>query len=477
VLGTNPKYTRLLRINPFRFPDGIDVLEHLDRLVEMFNVCWPMYAAMPAILKEAIVRAYEAAGWNLRTSTNKYGEIYPVFKDVLEQIKLVVTESDYSNDSKGDYKGALITRVNSLTTGLNHSIFTTDETPDDELFEKNTIVDLSRIGSVETKSLIIGLLVMRLQEYRMSNKKSSNSELRHITVLEEAHSLLKRTSTEQSQENANLLGQSVEMLANSIAEMRTYGEGFIIADQSPGLLDMSVIRNTNTKIILRLLEYGDRTLTGRAASLNEKQIDELAKLERGVAAVYQNDWVEPVLVKINRCKIDEKPYKVMEEEDFATDRENARAAVYILLKGRVQEKLDVDTDQIERAITRLNAPAESRIMLSELLAEYRTNGKIHAWLDEHHVYLSKIVTDIFNCRSLVEREVRSALNNTILTDKLITLVQETLGSVGSNVEITAVQCLLRDFSARHDGIGRSEREIRERIYCSWVEYIKGKGDV
>ena len=76
-----------------------------------------------------------------------------------------------------------------------------------------------------------------------------NSPLKHITVLEEAHNLLKRTSTD----SANITGKSVEMLSNSIAEMRTYGEGFIIADQAPGLLDMAVIRNTNTKIFYAYL--------------------------------------------------------------------------------------------------------------------------------------------------------------------------------------------------------------------------------
>ena len=68
------------------------------------------------------------------------------------------------------------------------------------------------------------------------------------------------------------------MLANAIAEMRTYGEGFIIADQAPGLMDMSVIRNTNTKIIMRLPDYYDRELVGKAANLDEDQITELAKL-------------------------------------------------------------------------------------------------------------------------------------------------------------------------------------------------------
>ena len=106
-----------------------------------------------------------------------------------------------------------------------------------------------------------------------------------------------------------MLGKSVEMLANAIAEMRTYGEGFIIADQAPGLMDMSVIRNTNTKIILRLPDQADRELVGRAANLNEDQIMELAKLPCGVAAVYQNEWIQPVLCKVELFKVDEKPYK------------------------------------------------------------------------------------------------------------------------------------------------------------------------
>ena len=161
--------------------------------------------------------------------------------------------------------------------------------------------DLSRVGSVETKSMIMGILVMRLQEYRMISGKM-DADLGHVTVLEEAHNLLKRTSTEQSSESSNLLGKSVEMLANAIAEVRTYGEGFIIADQAPGLLDMSVIRNTNTKIIMRLPDAQDRELVGKSANLTEDQIKELAKLPTGVAAVYQNNWLEPVLGKIEKYK-------------------------------------------------------------------------------------------------------------------------------------------------------------------------------
>lgn len=108
------------------------------------------------------------------------------------------------------------------------------------------------------------------------------------------------------------------MLANAIAEMRTYGEGFIIADQAPGLLDVSVIRNTNTKIILRLPDEEDRKLVGKSAGLKEAQIDELSKLPLGVAAVYQNEWPEAVLCKVKPYPVQEsavyhKPVKTEEE--------------------------------------------------------------------------------------------------------------------------------------------------------------------
>ena len=310
VLGTNPMLSQLLKINPFSFPKNIHVLEHMDRLVEIFNVCWPMYAAMPAVLKNAVEKSYEDCGWDIVKSCNKYDQdLYPSFSDVARNVKEIIDTSEYDAENKGAYKGSLLTRLQSLCNGINGMIFVSDELSETELFDENVIVDLSRVGSSETKSLIMGMMVLKLQEYRMSSAEGMNAELNHITVLEEAHNLLRRTSNEQSAEGSNLLGKSVEMLSNAIAEMRTYGEGFIIADQAPGLMDMSVIRNTNTKIILRLPDQADRELVGRAANLNEDQIMELAKLPCGVAAVYQNEWVQPVLCKVELFKVDEKPYR------------------------------------------------------------------------------------------------------------------------------------------------------------------------
>ena len=301
VLGTNPFYSQLFKINPFKFPNKIHILEHVDRLIEIFNVCWPMYAAMPSVLKEAILQSYENCGWDLLQSINNYSEeLFPTFRDLQNELINVIQNSAYSQEVKSNYIGSLVTRVKSLTNGLNGQMFSSEEVDNNILFDSNVIIDLSRVGSLETKSFIMGILIMRLNEHRMSFTEGMNIPLRHVTVLEEAHNILKKTSGIQNPEGSNIAGKSVEMISNAIAEMRTYGEGFIIADQSPSSVDISAIKNTNTKIIMRLPDESDRKLVGKAAALKDEQLDEIAKLPKGVAVVYQNEWVAPVLCAIKK---------------------------------------------------------------------------------------------------------------------------------------------------------------------------------
>lgn len=175
VFGTNPNLTPMLRLNPFSFPKNVHIFEHMDRLVEIFNVCWPMYAAMPAVLKNAIEKSYIDCGWDMLRSVNKYGnDLYPTFSDVARNIKTIIDTSEYDAENKGAYKGSLLTRLQSLTNGINGSIFVTDELSSEELFDENVIVDLSRVGSSETKSLLMGILVLKLQEYRMAGASGIN---------------------------------------------------------------------------------------------------------------------------------------------------------------------------------------------------------------------------------------------------------------------------------------------------------------
>lgn len=344
VYGTNPQLTPLLKLNPFSFTKETHILEHLDRLIEIFNVCWPMYAAMPAVLKKAVEKSYIDCGWDLIKSVNEFGGIYPTFADVADNIKEIIDSSEYDNENKGAYKGSLLTRIESLTNGINGLIFSQEELSNQHLFDSNVIVDLSRVGSSETKSLIMGILVLKLQEYRMS-QADMNSSLRHLTVLEEAHNLLKRISTEQVSESSNLIGKSVEMLANSIAEMRTYGEGFIIADQAPGLLDLSVIRNTNTKIIMRLPDWSDRDLVGKSANLNDDQILELARLPKGVAAVYQNEWIQPVLCKVDKFDDGDKVYQHRAELEIES---SSSADLYLMISKFLTGNQTIEQIDLEK---------------------------------------------------------------------------------------------------------------------------------
>ena len=337
VYGTNSSETELLKINPFAFPENIHIYEHIDRFIEILNACWPMEAAMPNILKEAIEDAYITKGWLLDESRCVEEKIqYPLFSDLLNSLENVIAESKFSAEVKSNYEGALVSRVRSMTNGLNKLIFTDNCISDEDLFDKNVIVDLSRVASSEGKALFMGILFMRLNEYRIANKSQSNSNLKHITIIEEAHNLLKRTSSDQSASGANLAGKSVEMISNAIAEMRTYGEGFIIADQAPGLLDMSVIRNTNTKICLRLPDLEDRKLVGSAMNLSEDQIKELASLDTGVAAIYQNDWQEAILCKFDKFESQNDVFKHIEISD---KKDNVKKVLEIISKYEKTKKI------------------------------------------------------------------------------------------------------------------------------------------
>lgn len=467
VYGTNPKVkeTEMLQINPFSFPKEVHVLEHLDRLVEIFNVCWPMYAAMPAILKDAIERAYEKAGWDMEMSENKYDDnLFPTFKDVYEQIREVLEESEYSADNKGDYTGALVTRLRSLTTGINGLIFNADEISMEELFDTNVIVDLSRIGSTETKSLIMGLLVLKLQEYRMGASEA-NQHLKHVTVLEEAHNLLKRTSSEQSSESGDLLGKSVEMLANSIAEMRTYGEGFIIADQSPGLLDMSVIRNTNTKIILRLPDYEDRELVGRAAGLNDEQIVELAKLDNGVAAIMQSDWLEPVLCQVDKY---EREYDWMEEYEQSNEENDSLKKISVekeLLNCIMNNELYRKNDRVD--IKKL----KDKVIHSKLETPVKCDFMEYILSDSTDLFkpLQKLLFDFLHA----EKAIENAKECTEMKPWLRNVINSLSPSVQS-FETEQINLVLGLIIAE-----KVQRDAEyEEIYNHFTElYIKGRGIV
>lgn len=473
VFGTNPKFAPMLKINPFSFHEDIHILEHIDRLIEIFNACWPMYAAMPAVLKEAIELAYEKCGWDLDYSICiSNSKKFPTFSDLLYSLNVVIKKSAYSEDVKSDYTGALCTRVNSLSNGLLGKIFDFDDIDDRVLFDENTIIDLSRIGSTETKALIMGILFIKLQEYRMVNKVESNSKLKHITVMEEAHNLLRKTSTMQSNESSNLQGKSVEMISNSIAEMRTYGEGFIIADQAPNLLDNSVIRNTNTKIIFRLPDQDDRENVGKAASLNEDQINEIPKLKTGVAVVYQNNWMEPVLCKVDKFT-DKKSfiYDFKLDESFEKDRKIRGDLIKILLNKRVTKESrtnieSIDIEYMTPWISKQNISQENKNIIISKLNTFKVEKYIDLWEQDKFNELCDIVALFIDKDKMF---MYADINNfDDFTQLCIEYIRKYI-NLDKNIELekSLVQCLLSKKA--------KNRELDKEYYFRWVENNRVKG--
>ena len=84
-----------------------------------------MYAAMPVVLKKAITDAYKNCGWDLDLSTTNtaYGiKLFPTIKDVVLALQDYINNSEYSEQTKGDYKGSIETRLLSLSEGLTGSM-------------------------------------------------------------------------------------------------------------------------------------------------------------------------------------------------------------------------------------------------------------------------------------------------------------------------------------------------------------------
>lgn len=290
---------RTLRINPFSFlQNSIKISTHIDHLRDTICACWPLYGPMPGMLKQAFELAYRKRGWDLKLSAQVFEteRKFPNFADLAEATEEVIRSAGYSQRNESDYRGALLVRINSLMSGIERDVFSDDDfVSDRELFDQNAIVDLSHIGSPESLSLIMGLLVIKLREYRLSKAKEVDQPTCHVTVLEEAHNLLQRCSTNVSQESGDSQGKAVAEIVKCIAEMRTYGESFMIVDQSPSTVDLAAMRNTAIKIVMRLQDGQDIQAISDAMALTEEQAREISRLSRGLAVVNQSEWIEPVM--------------------------------------------------------------------------------------------------------------------------------------------------------------------------------------
>lgn len=157
------------------------------------------------------------------------------------------------------------------------------------------------------------------------------------------------------------------MIVNSIAEMRTYGEGFVIVDQSPTSVDIAAIKNTNTKIIMRLPEEEDCKIAGHSVSLSDEQIDELAKLETGVAVVMQNNWSEPVLSKINEAR---HPYEGYEQPVTFSKLKEFRSMILCELINQFEITEEQDISKVIRKVEEFDILPSKKAEMLRMLVQF-----------------------------------------------------------------------------------------------------------
>lgn len=307
------------RLNPFEFEtndeqDSASILNHIDFLKAVFNAAFVLYAPMPYVLEMALHEIYEDKGWDLASGFNtrlsKWTErqLYPIFPtltDLYRKIDVVVNRLGYHNEIERNVKAGLKARIGSLRIGSKGLMLDTVRgIPMQHILSSPTVLEMESIGSDEEKTFLMGLFLTRLYEYRRLQAATGNlpAGLQHLIIFEEAHRLLKNVSTQVDTESSNMRAQAIEVFTNMLSEIRAYGQGVLVAEQIPSKLAPDVLKNTNLKIVHRLIAQDDRESVGQTMNLRADQITHLGVLLPGMAAVYAEGADHAYLVRLDNYK-------------------------------------------------------------------------------------------------------------------------------------------------------------------------------
>ena len=298
------------RLNPFEFLQGENITSRVDMIKANIEAAFDMEAAIPQIIESALYKCYESYGWDIATSTNKrYADpftdgvfSFPTLSDLIKATEIVVEEQGFDERLKNDYIGSIKARLQGLLVGAKGSMLNTPRSIDfTDLINRDVIIELEQIKSGAEKSLIMGFMLINLNEAIKINYKAykkQNREFKHITLIEEAHRLLSKHIPGDNP--SKKLG--VETFADMLAEVRKYGESLIIVDQIPDKLTPEVLKNTNTKIVHKLFASDDKNAIGNTMALNDEQKEFLSNLEVGRAIISNQDFAKPIQVQIKELE-------------------------------------------------------------------------------------------------------------------------------------------------------------------------------
>ncbi len=319
-----------LKLNLFYILPGISPQQHIDLLKDLFSASFALYGPMPYILEKCLYNIYIKKGWNLTLGfhpclintksqqglfdeskikehysviSHKY--LFPTMQDLKDEVDYYIeNEMTYDGEVKGNIRGAIKARIDSLCVGSKGYMFNTYDTIDfDDFFGKNAVLELEGLADDADKAFALGLLVIYVNEYRQVKKEVGAAKgLKHLLVIEEAHRLLKNVSTESNEDLGNPKGKAVEHFTNMLAEMRSYGQGVIVAEQIPCKLASDVIKNSSNKIIHRIVAKDDQEAVANTIGVYSEDAIYLGNSKVGYALCHKEGMVQPVIVKVGEVQ-------------------------------------------------------------------------------------------------------------------------------------------------------------------------------
>lgn len=387
------------QINPFYILPGVSPQIHIDYLKDLFNASFSFYGPMPYILEKCLHSIYINKGWNLTLGyhpmlsnsksvtsffdiaytkkqyaleSHKY--LFPTMQELKDEItRYVEEELQYDGEIAGNVKTAIKVRLENLCIGAKGFTFNTSEYLDvSKLLEQNVIFELEGLADDSDKAFSVGLLVIFINEYRQVMKEVSGSqkaELKHILVIEEAHRLLKNVNTEGSPETSgNPKGKAVEHFTNMIAEMRSYGQGVIVAEQIPTKLAPDVIKNSSTKIVQRLVSMDDQQVIANTIGISVEDALQLGALESGYAFAHKEGMSLPVAIKISDKCIDDQ-----NNEQYL----DAYVSDEVIYNQNLERFLKINMSQTQNAFCNYHIDIKRKIfaLLNTLLIDSASKGE------------------------------------------------------------------------------------------------------
>lgn len=280
-------------INPFLPPKGITVEQYIPSLLSAFKAAFSMPSPLDTIFQQAVQEAYIKYGWRDYSTVEdayvkKFGlyEFIQVFKELIQRQK-------YSSEVKGNLMTGGIFRLRELINQNPNIYDTVESVPLEDLLCAPTILELNAIDNEVQKSVLMALLLIQICVYTKQNHKG-DGKLKNLLLLDEAHVLFKAQQGSRNGEGGN---NAVHSLENMLAEIRSYGTGIVIADQSPAAVGSEVIKNTDIKVIFRLVDSGDRKVIADITNMTDLMRKYIPKLEVGQAFYSVSALHEPVLMQ------------------------------------------------------------------------------------------------------------------------------------------------------------------------------------